>query len=220
MRTELDRAVEAIARKQHGAFHRDQAIASGFNSGTIAWRLEKGFWLPLDRGVYATASSAPTWKRKVMAATLARAGSVASGRTAAALHGIPPFRRGRVEVTGPMTTNARSESIIVRRCRHFGHLETTRVDGIPVMTSAETMFDLARLEPDRVLRRAVEEAVITKTVTIDQLEMTCGRRFSERCPSAKPWLGSSTISASGNRFPSPRSRASSIVFSTIPISLR
>jgi very-short-patch-repair endonuclease len=60
------------------------------------------------------------------------------------------------------------------------------VDGIPGMTPAETMFDLARREAGRVLRGSVEEAVIAKAVTIGQLEETCGRRFAEKCPSVRP----------------------------------
>ena len=80
----------AVARRQHGVFTLEQALACGFSRSTIGRLVRSGTWRELESRVYtSTAAGAPTWIQRGMARGLAT-GGVASGRTAAALYGLLP----------------------------------------------------------------------------------------------------------------------------------
>src|SRR3546814_13274428 len=67
----------------------------------IATRVRAGDWVRIDTAVFGHIAAPPTWERSVMAAVLAERVAVASHRTAAVLHGLEGFRRGRPELTVP-----------------------------------------------------------------------------------------------------------------------
>jgi hypothetical protein len=70
----------------------------------------------------------------------------------------------------------------VRRCRHFEPIAKTEVTGIRVLTVAETIGDLARREPRLLVQRIVEEAVLGRRVTIDELSVVASRKLADSCP--------------------------------------
>src|SRR4051812_8382669 len=98
---EFDRAINALVRKQHGAFSHSQARSCGGTDRMIARRRGNGSWLVLDDRVYALSGSLPSWLRQAKAAELSIPGAVLSGRSAAALHGIEGFRAASLELTAP-----------------------------------------------------------------------------------------------------------------------
>lgn len=126
-------------------FSRGQALDLGFTDGTIKRRVRTGSWVHLDRSVYALPGNPATWHGQCMAATLGEAEAVVSGRAAAALHGFPGFRPGRVQVTMPKSSNHRSRIAAVRQS---DLIETTRVQRIPVITVAQTLIEVARFFDD------------------------------------------------------------------------
>lgn len=176
----LDIVIAETARGQHGCFNRRQLEALGATPRRIDHRLATGEWISLERGVYALATSPATWKRLVMAAVLGRTRAIASGATAAALHGLPGFRPGRPELSIPASGSARSELAAVHRRVDYTTIDTTLVDGIPAATVAETLFDISfRSYPAR-LQRAMDHALVKKLVTVSDLQDVLDRITGSR----------------------------------------
>jgi hypothetical protein len=164
--TTLDRAITILARRQHGAFSRRQAVALGATAKMIQTRVRSGQWRIVDHGVYALPSHPSTWHQRVMAATLGNEGAVASGKTAAALYGIQGFARGGVEITVPAGAAHSSRIAIVRRS---DHVRRRLVDGIPVNAAHYTWFDLlGSMTPDGA-EAALEDAMRKRLVRFDEL---------------------------------------------------
>jgi hypothetical protein len=139
---EVDRAIDGLARRQHGVFHRRQAVRIGCTPGLIRTRLATGRWVRL-RGsqVFGLPSHPGTWQRQAMAATLHVPGSALSGAAAAAALGFPGWRHGRPEVVTRHGSTNRSPFGVVRQSATVGRL--TVVDGIRIVSSADCLVQLA-----------------------------------------------------------------------------
>ncbi|MFL5943818.1 MAG: hypothetical protein ACJ74C_00050, partial [Gaiellaceae bacterium] len=135
---------------------RAQLFAIGLGKRAIENRIGRGLLHPLHRGVYAVGHRPGTRYAAWMAAVLAGgAGAVLSHRSAAAMWGMRDSWRADIEVTTP------------RLCRRPGiHAhryvlpadEVTIERGIPVTTSARTLFDLAAVLREDQLEHAFDEA--------------------------------------------------------------
>ena len=162
----IDRAVEALARRQHGTFHRSQVLELGGTAAMIDHRLSSGGWLKLVPGVYALAAQPFTWRRQVKAAQLSVRGAAVSHRAAAVLHGVDGFRPGAIDLTAPPDAAGRSRLAEVHRRKSF---PTTVVDGIVVTTLARTLVDLAaQLEPARY-EATFDDLLVGRAVRLDQV---------------------------------------------------
>jgi hypothetical protein len=162
-----DRAIDGIARLQHGAFNRAQARTAGFTDSMVAHRLRTGSWLRLAPAVYALASHPFTWERQAMTATLCLSGAVLAGRSAAALHRIDGFRKGRLEVAVAPGRPNRSSVAVVRRTPF---VQATQVDRIPTLTVVDTLLSLAGYEPLTVVDRAVDAVIARHPSALGRLE--------------------------------------------------
>lgn len=151
-RRDIDDAVAALSRRQHGAWSRAQATAAGATRSMIATRVRTGAWTWLDSGVFGHPASPPTWERSVMAAVLAETSAVASHRTAAVLHALEGFRPGRPEITVPPGAHARGRLAIVHRGIDA---RATLVRGIPCVTLDQCFVDLAQVVSEQRLRVAL-----------------------------------------------------------------
>jgi very-short-patch-repair endonuclease len=170
-----DSYLDPTARRQHGVFHRRQAVEAGFTRRMIESRLASGTWVRLDRAVYALSSHPFTWERQAMAATLAVADSAISGRAAAALHGIGGIRPGALEVTAPSACKAKSDLATVRRSDFY---QATRVRGIPCLTVAHTVLSMAPRFSVGVLGEVLDDALARRLVRLDEMQ----RVFTEWVP--------------------------------------
>ena len=99
-----------------------------------------------------------------MAAILAEPWAVASHRTAAALHQLEGFRRGRPEITIRPGANARGRLALAHR---GVDVATTRVDGIPVVTLSQAFVDLAQVVGEPRLRKALADKARTSPAVLD-----------------------------------------------------
>lgn len=140
-RSDIDLAVAAIARRQHGAFTRAQACGAGATRRMSDRRVQQRLWLVLDHGVMALPGNPFTWHRQCMAAVLGERRAVVSGRAAAVLHGFSRFRPGRVEITVPRASNHRSRLALVHQS---DLVEATRVHNIGVVSPAQAFIEMAR----------------------------------------------------------------------------
>jgi very-short-patch-repair endonuclease len=199
-----ERAVAALANRQHGVVARRQLLALGVGSAAIKNRLRNGHLHRVHRGVYAVGHARLSMRGHWLAAVLACGeGAVLSHRSAAALWGlIRP--RGPIDVTSRHGWASRKEIEL-----HEGRLhpeERGIKDGIPVTSVARTLFDLAEVLDERRLERTFEEADRLGLLEIRALERVCGRGHGRHSLSpirrliASPATPASGCSPLENRF--------------------
>jgi very-short-patch-repair endonuclease len=150
-----DRAIGALAERQHGVVSRAQLSELGLGTGAIKHRIKLGRLRPVYRGVYTIGHRLLTRNGRWMAAVLAcGAGAVLSYRAAAALWGI---RGGSwVEVTVP-TAKHRRPGIRVHRAVLPAD-EITIHHSIPTTTVPRTLLDLGAVVQRDELRSAIRQA--------------------------------------------------------------
>jgi hypothetical protein len=166
MRWDVDEAIARLARRQHGAWARRQAFAVGASESLMDRRLRRGRWVRLDTAVYGSPSAPATWHRSIAAAVLAEPWAVASHQSAAVLHQLAGFRRGRPVITIRPDANARGRLAIAHR---GVDVRTTRVDGIPCVTLDQVFVDLAQVVSARRLGEALARRVDSRPDVLDSV---------------------------------------------------
>jgi very-short-patch-repair endonuclease len=165
-RTPLDRALARLAARQHGVVHVGQLYALGMSRSDVSYRVGIGRLHRLHRGVYAVGHLSLTDESTFIAAVFAFGDdAVLSHLPAAAVYGFLPWRGGDVEVTVPRRV-ARRDGI---RPRFAREVERVSRRGIPITTPARTLLDISRTWPRDVARRAVNQALVDRKVTIPML---------------------------------------------------
>ena len=162
----MDRAIEALARRQHGAFHRSQAIELGLTPRMIDRRRGSGAWLTLAPGVYALNSHPFSWLRQAKAAELSIRDAVVSHRSAAVVHGWEGFRPGRIELSVPVASRHDSPLAVVHR---VAHLDRVARQGIAVTSAARTVVDLAGVLAPASLGRVIDDVLLAGLASIEQI---------------------------------------------------
>ncbi len=173
--SDVDRLLATIANRQHGVFSHRQAVAVGATRRQIEYRRSTGAWIDLDYAVYSLDSSPPTWHRQVMAAVLTKNRARASGATAGVLHGMVNCRQGRPEITVPASGNAPSKLAVVRRRADFRSLKLVLINRIPTFDVPTTLFDLASHLPPSQLQRTIDDCLVRRKVTADELRSVLSR---------------------------------------------
>lgn len=169
-----DALIAAIAARQHGTFHRRQAIGAGFTPRMIEWRLNTGRWERVHEAVYRLAGTAGGWHQDLMAACLVLGGGcAASHRTAAvlwSLDGVPPGAR---EITVP-GCGTRLSGVKVHRSRSLHRSAITTVEGLPVTKPGRTIIDLAAVLEVARLEEALDSALRQGLVSVGYLRRGLG----------------------------------------------
>jgi very-short-patch-repair endonuclease len=154
---ERERAIAALAERQHGVVAREQLIRLGFREGAIARRLSLGRLHEVQQGVYAPGRVRLTREGRWMAAVLASGPDAAlSHWSAAALWLIRPNSRSIIDLTTPH--KSRSWKGIRRHHKPLPADEVTVEEGIPVTTVPRTIFDLAATEPADTIQNLLRES--------------------------------------------------------------
>jgi hypothetical protein len=178
-RSHVDRAVDDLARRQHGTFSRRQVAESGGSHRVIERRLASGAWIQLCPGVYALPSHPPSWHRQLKAAELSRPGAVVSGRAAVALHGLADMRPGRPEITVAPGSSGRCPIATVHRS---GFVEPVEEQGILCNSVRQSLFDVAGRVSRRYLARLVDDGLRQNLVTTRDLSERCIHLAPTRLP--------------------------------------
>ncbi len=165
-----NRAIDALAARQHGVISRSQALRGGLSPSQIRRGLESEIWTALDISVYAAVSAPATWKRQLAAAILSRPSAIVAGRSAARLHGFSGFVKSRPEIPLPFTGNARSPIARVIRSRHFDLIDTKRVEGFECTTPAETLLTLCYSLPPNSIERLIDDQLARKLLAIGDFD--------------------------------------------------
>lgn len=185
MRRDLEEAVERLAGGQHGVITVRQGLGIGLTYHMIEYRVGTGRWERRSKSAIIVRPPGSTWKTELMVGVLSVPCAMVSGRAAARLWGLGRFGDGPIEVTAPFASNARGDGFVVRRCRHFDHLAWRRLDGIPVMDVPDLLCDMARRESGFLVARLLEQAVLERKSTLDEMVRVSADRVGNRCPGGR-----------------------------------
>jgi very-short-patch-repair endonuclease len=152
-----ERALAALADRQHGVVSRADLLAIGFKSGAIRRRIEARRLYRVHRGVYSVGRSTLNLRGRWLAGVLAYGhGAVLSHRSAALLWGLIGREAASVDVIASKGRAGRP-GIFLHQCR-LGEEDRTLHDAIPVTTPTRTLFDLSEVVDATRLTAACEEA--------------------------------------------------------------
>lgn len=164
----IDKAIVALAGRQHGYVNRTQLLKLGLAPQAIKWRVHTGWLIPVYAGVYAVGYAQRTPVARACAAVLACGDRAAlSHGSAASLWGFHRYWDMPFEVTAP-SIRVR-EGVKVHRSRVLARRDITRQLGIPVTTPARTVLDNAPRLTGKPLSRFVNGALRTPYLHVASL---------------------------------------------------
>ena len=216
-------AIIDASSRQYGLFSRAQAAQLGIYD-CMLWRaLVSGRITQEAEGVYGFPGWPDSWFRRLWRAYLATGPhAVVSFETAAALHRLTGFARGRIVLTTPHGDHHWHGLCEVRQRTDLLPEHIVLIEGLRVTTAVRTLFDLAALAGPQRLALAIEDAHITGQCRLEALQAfyddlrrpgkrgmkRLGRILAERGPGYVPpqsWLQRRlvTVLAAGG-LPKPR----------------
>jgi very-short-patch-repair endonuclease len=151
--------IAAAAAHQFGLALTSQLIEAGLSKSAISRWVQLGRLERITPGIYRLCHVPETWHQRVLAATLAGPpGTVASHRSAAALHGFRGFPPGIVEVACSRWRRARLPGVLVHESLVVPAAHATVRDGIHVTNPTRTIIDLGAVAHPFKVGRALDEA--------------------------------------------------------------
>lgn len=171
-----ERRLLRLARGQHGLVTRAQALEVGLSPSAWTHLIQGGRLIRVHRGVARTVTSPETTHQRALAAVLALGGGVVSHTTAAELWGAP-VRASTAHVTLPRRVRYRSlAGTRVHTCNRASFPAHVRRDGVPLTTARRTLVDLAAVEDDEHVARALSHFLVKRWVTLASIEAEVARR--------------------------------------------
>jgi very-short-patch-repair endonuclease len=175
----IDRAIVAMAARQHGIISLAQLLGLGLSERAVHARVAAGRLHRIHQGVYAVGRPDVTIKGRWMAAVLACGeGALLSHQSAATLRELLNARAGRVHVTVPRRTTVARAGIRVHRSTCIEPQDRTEVDGIPCTSVPVTLLGIAATAPRNVLDSACNRAEMEGVLDMRAIEELLERRRS------------------------------------------
>ena len=154
-----DRALEALAARQHNVVSRQQMLDCGLSASAVKRRVASGRVLAILPGVFRTASSVASKEQGAMAACLwAGPGSLVSYRAAGVFWELDGVTATSMETSAPMARRVRNPKLVVHHTADLIPADRSTMGPIPITSPLRTLIDLARYVDVDVLELAVEEA--------------------------------------------------------------
>jgi predicted transcriptional regulator of viral defense system len=181
-----DLRIARLAAAQHATLAVRQLVGLGLSASAVRERVARGRLHRVYAGVVAVVPlELLTRKGWTMAATLAcRPSTLATHRSAAALHELRLAQRAWVDVATPGAKGHRRPGIRVHSGTTLSPADAGAVDGIPCTTLARTLLDVADDATPRELERALDVAeqrrVLDMRAIDDVLSRAEGRRGAKR----------------------------------------
>ena len=167
---DLDRRLAPTFASQLALITRRQVIAAGGSASAIHRRIDNGRWELAERGVYALAGVAWTWRRNLAAVVLSVRGAVVSHRAAASLLGVhwddratPPIefcvpdRATPRRSFAPTAARAPDIDIVLHENLDLGRMKPVHIDGIPTTAPLRLAVDLGAVVSFERYRRAMSQ---------------------------------------------------------------
>jgi very-short-patch-repair endonuclease len=178
-----DARIAQVTGRQRGRIARRQLRAIGVASSAITWLTAHDRLFPLHRGVFAFGHRAPTELGDETAALLAAGDdAVLSRLSAAVLWGLlpPASGDGLIHITLPGRHGPTLPGVHIHRTRALTSADVRVRQGLPVVSPACALLDIAELVTARQFELACDQAMVDRIVTPGQiaelLARTSGRR--------------------------------------------
>lgn len=177
-----DARVATVAARQHGVVSARQLSAAGLNRQAIHVRVGGGRLHRIHRGVYAVGHPALTLDGRFMAAVLAGGRRALLSRWATlALAGLTRWDDCRpIDVTVAGGGTRSRDGIRFHRARALDPRDTTRIRGIPTITPARALLEVAAQVSDDRLKRLVRQAQAERLTSTRQIAAMLGRANGQR----------------------------------------
>ncbi|MEO1056903.1 MAG: DUF559 domain-containing protein [Actinomycetota bacterium] len=159
--TSTDRRIAAMATGQLGVFSRQQAMDVGITDHQPRSRVESGSLEQIGVNALRVRGAPRTHRSDLVGLLFDVGGKVyAAGRTAAALHGFDGYRlRPPFDVVVPRGRNVRRIGHRIRTTLSLDLIDRATIDGIPCLSAARTLIDLARTERPEQLAVAFDSGL-------------------------------------------------------------
>lgn len=174
-----ERALQALAARQHGLASREQLLRLGFTARQISGRTTRGLWRRAAPCVYDVAPAAIDPLRGLQASLLATDG-LASHRSAAHLLGFVDDVPAIAEIVVANPVTPRGVPAVVHRSLHLPREDRTRVGPMPCTAPLRTLLDLASVVDGEVLEDAVARAFARRRTSAARLHRYLDASFAGR----------------------------------------
>jgi very-short-patch-repair endonuclease len=165
-----ERALEAIAAKQHGLITAVQARTAGLTRKAIETRRTSERWVVRHRGVYAIAGVARSWEQDVLAAVLAFGPhAAASSITAASICAFIEDRGRPIHVAVPPGLHRTLREGVVVHQAALLRTDLKTVNCIRVTAPNRTLVDVAAARNTPLLEDALDTAVLRGLTSLNSL---------------------------------------------------
>ena len=178
----LERAIVELASSQNLVLSLAQLVELGLPRAAVHKRAAVRRLHRIHHAVYSLVPKPLlTREGRWMAAVLACGeGAVLSYRSAAALHGIRPTDRAKIDVTVPRRSSQKHRGIDIHRSTTLTLADITTVDGIPCTSVARTLFDLAEVVSRRSVERAFDQGDAMEVLDLGAIQGQLGRNRTRR----------------------------------------
>jgi len=159
--TEHLRRVADIATGQHGVVTARQIGAAGMTAAELRRRIQSGVLQRVGSHTYRGLFAPTSILGELAAAVLdCGPGAVASGPSAAALHGFDGFRLRRpLHVTVPRGRNIQRAALHVHTTSDLPRIDRATVERVSTMSATRTLIDLARFVGPVQLTAALDSSL-------------------------------------------------------------
>lgn len=176
-----ERALGALATRQHGVVARRQLAALGFSAKAIECRIAAGRLLRLQPAVYAVGHKASTRESRWMAAVLsAGEGAILSHHDAAVAHGVASGGGARIDVSVPRHQGRSSAAVRLHRRAWLHEDEVIGRSGIPCASLSLALLDFSAVVRRRTAERAFDQAEVLRIFDLRAMQDVLRRRSGER----------------------------------------
>lgn len=167
----LWRRVAVLAGGQYGCVSREQLRRIGMSDRMIDHAVVNGRLFPIFHSAFAVGHREVGWHGRLMAAVLACGeGTVVSHRTAAALMGLWESRPEDVDVVAPVEAGRKIAGIRRRHTPPPRPGERWLYDGIPCVTPARAIVDVAGISGPKPLAETVEQAAVEEMLDLRAID--------------------------------------------------
>lgn len=159
--TNTYRRIMAVATGQLGLLSRRQANGVGVSNAQLRSRVSSGSLLQVGTDTFRLPGASTDARAELLALMLDIGGEVwASGPTAAALHGFDGFRlKAPFDVTILRGRDVKRVGHRIHTTSSLDLIDRAAVDGVPVLSGARTLIDLARTESSERLTEAFDSGL-------------------------------------------------------------
>ncbi len=145
-----------------------QADHVGMSRSTRRRRHNSSLLVPVQPGVWRSATHPDTWHGRLAGACLST-GGLASHRSAAVLWGFDAVRSNVVEITVAKSSARARSGVVIHESTQMHLARPRKLAGIPVTGPARTLLDLGAVVPAALLENAVDDALRQRKVTWSSL---------------------------------------------------